>query len=170
MGISGLVADACVKVMPEKMKNFDVDSVRVTKIQGGNLNGSFVVDGMAIAKHTSGVETFKEKAKVAVFAGGIELTSTETKGTVLLNNAEELMNFTKGEEARMEKSIGVDVDASTLICDATEREILDHAETKRWALRFTLDAVLTVLQVDQIIMSKQAGGPKAPEGGGRDDD
>lgn len=69
-----------------------------------------------------------------------------------------------------EKSIGVDVDASTLICDATEREILDHAETKRWALRFTLDAVLTVLQVDQIIMSKQAGGPKAPEGGGRDDD
>jgi len=33
-----------------------------------------------------------------------------------------------------------------------------------------VDAVLTILSVDQIIMAKQAGGPKAPEGGGRDDD
>jgi len=69
-----------------------------------------------------------------------------------------------------EKASGVDVDSGALLCNATEKEILDHLETKRWALRFALDAVLTVLQVDQIIMAKQAGGPKQPEGGGRDDD
>lgn len=71
-----------------------------------------------------------------------------------------------------EKAAGVDVDGTpgALICDAGERGILDHAESKRWALRFTLDAVLTVLQVDQIIMAKQAGGPKGGEGGARDDD
>ena len=32
------------------------------------------------------------------------------------------------------------------------------------------DAAVTVLRVDQIIMSKPAGGPKAPEQGGMDDD
>merc|ERR1712176_81398 len=352
--------------MPPVPSKFDVDNVRVTKVQGGNLNASFVVEGMAIARGTSGVETFKEKAKVAVYASGIEMTGTETKGTVLLNNADELQNFTKGEEARMdefiksikdagvdvvvsggaiseiaghflnkyrilalkitskfelrrvcqtvgatsiirtgaplpeelgyvesikvdeissqkltiiktrdsristivlrsaspnlldeleraidnavnvvrcttkdkhfvpgagatdielahqlqqfgatvpgldqyavlkyaealevvpkiiaensghshvdaitalyaahqrgEKGAGVDVDGTAPICDATANGILDHCETKRWAMRFCIDAVLTILQVDQIIMAKQAGGPKPPEGGGRDAD
>jgi len=32
------------------------------------------------------------------------------------------------------------------------------------------DAAVTVLRVDQIIMSKPAGGPKAPEQGGGGDD
>lgn len=364
--LAKLVAEACVKVMPPTPSKFDVDNVRVTKVQGGNINGSFVVDGMAIARETSGVETHKEKAKVAVYASGIEAQGTETKGTVLLESADQLMNFTKNEELRMDefiksikdagvdvvisggsiseiaqhflnkyrilalkitskfelrrvcrtvgatsiirtgapipeelgyvesikveeiasqkltvlrsrdakiatvvlrsaspnvldeieraidnavnvvrcatrdtsfvpgagateielahqlqqfgstvpgldqyavlkfaealevvprvlaenaghnhvdaitalyaahqkgdKAAGVEVDASTLVCNAVEKEILDHMETKRWAMRFTLDAVLTILQVDQIIMAKQAGGPKAPEAGGRGDD
>eukprot|EP00438_Fugacium_kawagutii_P034889 Skav224135 [mRNA] locus=scaffold462:101273:109745:- [translate_table: standard] len=66
------------------------------------------------------------------------------------------------------------------VCNAVEKGILDHMETKRWAMRFTLDAVLTVLKarllnaawhfVDQIIMAKQAGGPKGGGDGQRDDD
>merc|ERR1719335_683888 len=69
-----------------------------------------------------------------------------------------------------EKSAGVDVDSGSLICNATEKGILDHEDTKRWALRFSVDAVLTILRVDQIIMAKQAGGPKGGDGGGRDAD
>jgi T-complex protein 1 subunit theta len=38
------------------------------------------------------------------------------------------------------------------------------------ALRLAVDAALTVLRVDQIIMSKPAGGPKPPAGGGGDED
>jgi len=77
------------------------------------------------------------------------------------------------------KNTGVEVEAGApsknnegkvLTCDAVEKGLLDHMESKRWAIRFTVDAVLTVLQVDQIIMSKQAGGPKPPEGGNRDDE
>jgi len=363
--LAKLVAEACVKVMPPVPSKFDVDNVRVTKVQGGNLTGSFVVEGMAISRPTSGVVQSAEKTKVAVYAEGIDLGSTETKGTVLLNNADELMNFTKDEEHKMdefirgvkdmgvgvvvsggpisdvalhyinkyklmalkiqskfelkricrtvgatsivrtgpplpeecgyvesvkveeissqkfsiiktrdskiativlrsatpnvldeleraidnavnvvrcsakdqkfvagggateieiahrlqqygatvpgldqyavlkfaealevvpkvlaenaghshvdaitalyaahqkgEKGVGIDVDSGALVCDAPEKGILDHLETKRWAFRFTLDAVLTVLKVDQIIMSKQAGGPKGG-GDGRDDD
>lgn len=360
--LARLVAQACVQVMPAVVNKFEVDNVRVTKVQGGNPDNSFVVEGMAIARGPSGVINFKEKAKVAVYAAGLESQSTETKGTVLLENAEQLQNYTKGEEQRMDdfiksikdagvevvisggsiseiaghflnkykllalkitskfelrrvcrtvgataiirtgpplpeelgyvesckveeyasqkltilktrdakistivlrsaspnildeleraidnavnvvrcvcrdphflpgagateielahqlqqfgatvpgldqyavlkfaealevvpkilaensghshvdaisalyakhqegkKNMGVDVDSGALILDAAENGILDHAETKKWAIRFTMDAVLTILKVDQIIMSKQAGGPKAPEGGG----
>lgn len=364
--LSKLVAQAAVKVMPPVPSKFEVDCVRVTKVHGGNIKGSFVVDGMALTNRVSGTETYKEKAKVAVYAQGIELTGTETKGTVLLENADQLLNYTKGEEARMEefikgirdagvqvvfsggaisemaghflnkykimaikvtskfelrrvcrtvgatsiirtgpplpeelgyvetikveeyssqkltvlktrdskiativlrssspnvldelersidnavnvvrcvakdsafvpgagateielahklqefgatvpgldqyavlkfaealevvpkilaenaghnhvdaitalyaahqkgqKTCGVEVESGSLTCDALEKGLLDHAESKRWAIRFCMDAVLTVLRVDQIIMSKQAGGPKGPEGGARDAD
>ena len=40
---------------------------------------------------------------------------------------------------------------------------------RRWALKLAADAVTTVLKVDQIIMAKQAGGPK-PRGMGGDDE
>jgi len=364
--LAKLVAEAAVKVMPPKASTFESDRVRVTKVHGGNINSSFVVEGMAIARSTSGVEKCKEKARVAVYANGIEMQGTETKGTVLLENADQLMNFTKGEEQRMEefikgvkdigcevvisggaisdialhylnkyrilvlkiqskfelqrfcrtvgatsivrtgppipeemgfvesikveeyssqkltvvksadakistivlrsastnvldeiertinnavnvircatkspvfvpgagateielahqlqsfgatvpgleqysvlkfaealevvpkiladncgsnhtevitalyaahqkgeKSAGVDIEGNSAILDAAAHNILDHAESKRWALRYTIDAVLTVLQVDQIIMAKQAGGPKGQEGGARDAD
>ena len=38
--------------------------------------------------------------------------------------------------------------------------ILDSWETKSWAIKLCVDAVLTILRVDQIIMAKPAGGPK----------
>merc|ERR1719446_1318607 len=69
-----------------------------------------------------------------------------------------------------EKGKGVDVDSGALTLDAGAKGILDHEDTKRWALRFCVDAVLTILRVDQIIMAKQAGGPKPGEDGARDGD
>ena len=48
--------------------------------------------------------------------------------------------------------------------------ILDLLHTKKEAIKMATDAAVTVLRVDQIIMSKPAGGPKAPEQGGMDDD
>jgi len=45
------------------------------------------------------------KAKVGVFSCPIDITQTETKGTVLLRNAKEMLNFTKGEESQLEDTI-----------------------------------------------------------------
>ena len=42
--------------------------------------------------------------------------------------------------------------------DSKECGIFDHLSTKKWAIKHALEAVLTVLRVDHIIMSKQAGG------------
>ena len=49
-------------------------------MQGGNLNNSFVVEGMAIARRSSGVENSKEKAKV-----GLRLSEPLPKG-ILVDN------------------------------------------------------------------------------------
>jgi T-complex protein 1 subunit theta len=45
------------------------------------------------------------KAKVAVFTCGLDIAQTETKGTVLIKNADEMLNFTTGEEKHLEKVI-----------------------------------------------------------------
>ena len=62
--------------------------------------------------------------------------------------------------------VGIDVvEGGTADCG-----ILDLLLTKKEAIKLATDAAVTVLRVDQIIMSKPAGGPKAPEQGGGDDD
>ena len=45
------------------------------------------------------------KAKVAVFTCALDISQTETKGTVLIKNADEMLNFTRGEEKHLEKVI-----------------------------------------------------------------
>lgn len=44
-----------------------------------------------------------KRAKVAVFTCGLDIAQTETKGTVLIKNADEMLNFTTGEEKQLEK-------------------------------------------------------------------
>ena len=49
--------------------------------------------------------------------------------------------------------------------DAVEKQVLDVLSTKRYAIKLAADSAITILRVDQIIMAKQAGGPKvAPTG------
>jgi hypothetical protein len=46
--------------------------------------------------------------KVAVFTSALDIAQTETKGTVLIKNADEMLNFTTGEEKHLEKvSLGI---------------------------------------------------------------
>ncbi len=102
--LASLVAEAALIVMPPNPKNFNVDNVRVVKIMGGSLSGSKVVHGMVFNREPEGQVKRVTKAKVAVFTSGLDVAQTETKGTVLLHNAEEMLNFTRGEEIHMEKA------------------------------------------------------------------
>lgn len=54
--------------------------------------------------------------------------------------------------------VGVD-SISSSIKNAFEAGVYDHLESKKWAIRFCVDSVLTILKVDQIIVAKPAGGP-----------
>ena len=105
--LAGLVADACLSVMPSAPKpaGVSVDNVRVTKLIGGTLSDSQIVRGVVVQRDAEGAVKHVEKAKIAVFGCSIEAASSETKGTVVIHNAEELMSYNKGEERMMEESI-----------------------------------------------------------------
>ncbi|KAH1723022.1 hypothetical protein KXX25_009431 [Aspergillus fumigatus] len=103
--LSSLVAEAVLAVLPKNPVNFNVDNVRVVKIMGGSLEQSRVIKGMVFGREPEGTIKKARKAKVGVFSCPIDISQTETKGTVLLKNAQDMLNFSKGEEDRLEATI-----------------------------------------------------------------
>jgi T-complex protein 1 subunit theta len=103
--LANLVVKACLEVMPKNPAHFSVDSIRVVKILGGNITDTRVIRGMLFGREPEGTVTKANKAKIAIFTCGIDHQMTETKGTVLINNAKEMLSFSKGEEERLELAI-----------------------------------------------------------------
>lgn len=102
--LSKLIAQACVSILPES-GNFNVDNIRVCKILGSGITASSVLHGMVFKKEAEGDITSVKDAKIAVYSCPFDNTVTETKGTVLINSAQELMDFSKGEENMMEDNV-----------------------------------------------------------------
>lgn len=108
--LSELVSDAVAHVLPKnipegKVPFFNVDSIRVVKIMGGALSNSTVIKGMVFNTEPEGhikSLTGGEKHKVAVFTCPLDIANTETKGTVLLHNAQEMLDFSREEEKQIE--------------------------------------------------------------------
>lgn len=103
--LAPLISKACMTVMPKNTYNFNVDNVRVCKVLGGSLSMSEVVKGVVVPKDVEGEVRHLDKARIAVFTCSIGAAEGETKGTVLIHNAEELMNFSKSEEKQVEDMI-----------------------------------------------------------------
>ncbi|KAL8599254.1 T-complex protein 1 subunit theta [Nucella lapillus] len=102
--LADIITNACVSVLTAKL-SFSVDNVRVSKILGSGLLQSSIVQGMVFKRQAEGDLTKVNNAKVVVFTCPLDAMQTETKGTVLIKNAEELMNFSTGEEDMMEQQI-----------------------------------------------------------------
>lgn len=105
--VSSLVVDACLTVTPkpESKVPFNVDNVRVAKIEGQGVQSSSVIRGMVFTKSANSTIQSVTKAKIAVFTADVDHTHTETKGTVLINNAAELKSFSIQEEKLLEDHI-----------------------------------------------------------------
>ncbi|RIB16193.1 chaperonin-containing T-complex theta subunit Cct8 [Gigaspora rosea] len=102
--LADLVIDAALSIMPKNPANFNVDNIRVVKIMGSSIYESKVVNGMVFGREPEGVVHKAHKAKIGIFTCSLDVSQTETKGTVLIHNAQEMLNFTKGEEQHMEKA------------------------------------------------------------------
>ncbi|KAL0339500.1 UNVERIFIED_CONTAM: T-complex protein 1 subunit theta [Sesamum radiatum] len=135
-----LIAEACIQVCPKNPVNFNVDNVRVAKLLGGGLHDSVVVRGMVLKSDAVGTIKRVEKAKVAVFVGGVDTTATETKGTVLIHNAEQLENYAKTEEAKVEEIIKA-------VADSGAKVIVSGAAVGEMALHFCERYKLMVLKI-----------------------
>lgn len=105
--LSDLITKACLITLSPTAKKpkLNTDSVRIAKLRGGNLSQSSIVKGIVVLRDAEGTIKKAEDAKVIVFGCGIEASSTEAKGTVLLKNASELLNYNKSEEKKMEEII-----------------------------------------------------------------
>lgn len=103
--LAGLIAEACIAVTPVSEKSFNVDNVRVAKIIGAGLLSSRVMRGMVFRRGAEGDVTKVDGAKIAVFTGAFDIVQTETKGTVLLSKASELLSYSQDEESLVEQQV-----------------------------------------------------------------
>ncbi|GLT27506.1 hypothetical protein SLA2020_024970 [Shorea laevis] len=138
--LCSLVADACIQVCPKNPANFDVDNVRVAKLLGGGLHNSTIVRGMVLKNDAVGSIKRIEKAKVAVFVSGVDTSATETKGTVLIHSAEQLENYAKTEEAKVEELIKA-------VADSGAKVIVSGGAVGEMALHFCERYKLMVLKI-----------------------
>uniref|UniRef100_A0A4W5LV34 Chaperonin containing TCP1 subunit 8 n=1 Tax=Hucho hucho TaxID=62062 RepID=A0A4W5LV34_9TELE len=62
------------------------------------------------------------------------------------------------------KNMGFDIEGEgAALKDMLEAGILEPFLVKHWGIKLATNAAITVLRVDQIIMAKPAGGPRAPK-------
>lgn len=84
-------------------------------------------------------------------------------------NATDAVSSLHAAHANGQQTAGLDIETGQPT-DLSEQGIMDLYTAKWWAVKLATDAVVTVLKVDQIIMAKQAGGPKPRAGAGDDED
>lgn len=112
-------------------------------------------------------QTGLEQYAIVKFAEAFEIvpkTLAENSGL----NATDVVSGLYAAHAEGRVTCGVDIDTGKPR-DLAEDGIVDLFTAKWWAIKLATEAVCTVLKVDQIIMSKQAGGPKPKQGAGDDE-
>ena len=124
---SDLIAQACIKVLPED-DHFDLDHVRIVKVIGGGLTDSHIVSGMVIERPPFGSITSVTKPKIACYNCPFEVNGGETKGTVVIKTASDLLNFSKSEEELMERHIKsiADQGVTVLVIAGSISELASH--------------------------------------------
>lgn len=95
---------------------------------------------MIVTRDTEGTIKAVKDAKVAVYAQGVDTSSTETKGTVLIRNAEDLMNYSKSEEAKLE-------DIIRGIADAGVRVVVSGSAVGEMAMHFLEKYGIMVIRI-----------------------
>ncbi|KAK9498600.1 hypothetical protein O3M35_003195 [Rhynocoris fuscipes] len=138
--LARLITKACISIMPEET-TFNVDNVRVCKILGSSLYNSESFLGMVFKRQAEGDITKKSNAKIAVFTCPVDIASTETKGTVLIKSAGELLKFSAGEETKLEQEINA-------IRDAGVDVIVSGGKVGDMALHFINKAGMMAVKVN----------------------
>ena len=126
--LADMISEAVLTVLPKQPANFNVDNIRVVKIMGGSLEQSKVVKGMVFGREPDGSVKKARQARVGVYSCPVDISQTETKGTVLLHNAKEMLDFTKGEENQLEAIIKEihDSGVRVLVAGASVGELALH--------------------------------------------
>ena len=171
--LSDLIARACLMVYPQS-GHFNVDNVRVQKIMGAGVFSSDIVHGMVFKRNVEGNVTKVKDAKICVLSCPLDSMATETKGTVLIKNAEELMDFSKGEENLLEAQIKsiADTGCNVIVTGGKAADMAVHFCNKynimvvRLLSKFDLRRLCKAIQATALPLMT----PPTPEEAGRCDD
>jgi T-complex protein 1 subunit theta len=116
---------------------------------------SSVMQGMVLKREVEGNVTKATKAKIALYSCPLDISSTETKGTVLIKNAEELKSFSRGEEELLEKQIKsiVDSGCKVIVCGGKVGDMALHFLNK-----YNIMAVRVLSKFDLRRIARTVGG------------
>lgn len=109
---SKLVAKACINSLPDVAVNFDIDNIRVVHILGSSVEDSTFLSGFLVKRNAEGSIDRMVRPRIAVYSCPLDTMQAETKGTVLIQNAQELLNYSKGEEDLAEAFVAKLVNAN----------------------------------------------------------
>ena len=125
---ANLVAKACINSLPDVLNKFDNDNIRIVHVYGANITDSFLMSGMVIKRGAEGTIARVAKPVVAVYHCPLDTVQGETKGTILIKNATELLNYNKGEEDLAEKFVQglVDAKVNVAVTGGTISDIVLH--------------------------------------------
>lgn len=126
--LSNLVSKACINSTPDNPKNFDIDNIRVVHILGSSISDSIFLSGFLIKRTVEGAIDRMVKPRIAIYSCPLDTTSAETKGTVLIQNAKELVSYSKGEEDLAEKFAQklVNANINVVVTGGTISDIVLH--------------------------------------------
>jgi len=127
----------------------------VCKILGSGVLSSTVMKGLVLKREVEGTINKMNKCKVALYSCPIDIATTETKGTVLIKSAEELKNFSKGEEELLEKQIKsiVETGCKVVVCGGKVGEMALHYLNK-----YDIMTVRVLSKFDLRRVAKTVGG------------
>ena len=128
--LAKLVAEACASVMEPApaTPSLKSDQIRMAKLRGGDVRESSVMKGLIVMRPSETTIQALAESKVAVFNCGLEMAQTETKGTVLIRSADELLNYNKTEERALEKVVKeiADSGAKLVVSGGSVSEMAQH--------------------------------------------
>ena len=122
------MAKACINSLPDVAARFDIDNVRVVQILGSSVDDSTYMSGMVVKRGVEGSIDRMAKPRIAVYSCPLDTMYGETKGTVLISNANELLNYSKGEEELAEKFVQklVNNNINVVVCGGSYSDIVLH--------------------------------------------
>lgn len=150
--LAELIAKACIAILPEQT-TFNVDNIRICKVLGSGLLSSQVYNGMVFKRQVEGDVTSATKAKIALFSCPVDIMQTETKGTVLITTANELMDFSRGEENLLEAQIKAiaDTGAKVVVAGAKFGDMALHYLNKYGIMAVRLNSKFDLRRLSKAV-------------------
>jgi T-complex protein 1 subunit theta len=171
---SQLVAKACINSLPDKATNFDIDNIRVVHILGSSVEDSTFLSGFLVKRNAEGSVDRMVKPRIAVFSCPLDTMQAETKGTVLIQNAKELLNYSKGEEDLAEAFVAklVNANINVVVSGGSISDIVLHFLDKYKIMAVKILSKFELRRVARAVRAtilSELKAPSAEETGSSDD-